>query len=116
MVKNKVYFIYSGKGGVGKSTITYNLAYTLKKMGKTVAILDLDLKTPSIYKLFSHSEHIIGPVIHDMKIKPAEVDGILVQSTGFINQDTGLFLSDDLIEGALYQLLHTSLYQVDYFR
>jgi ATP-binding protein involved in chromosome partitioning len=114
MKKRKTFFIYSGKGGVGKSTVTYNLAYALKKRGNKVGILDLDLKTPNMYRLFNSSKNITPPIIEKMKIKPAEIDGILVQSTGFINNNSGLFFTDDLAEGACFQLLHKSLYDVDY--
>lgn len=114
--KQKVYFIYSGKGGVGKSTLTFNLASLLKKTGNSVGILDLDLKTPSIYKLFSLGNESIPPRIdqNTMQISPARVNDILVQSTGYINSDTGVLFDDDLIEGAFYQLLSPDLADVDY--
>lgn len=114
-MKNKVFLIYSGKGGVGKSTVTYNTAYELKNKGYRVGVLDLDLKTPSLYRLFNGAKQLALPQIEsDLKIKPANIDGILVQSTGFINNNTGIFFDDGLIEGALYQLLHDSLMEVDY--
>lgn len=46
-----VLLIYSGKGGVGKSTISLNIAYTLKNQGLSVGLFDADLHTPSISRL-----------------------------------------------------------------
>jgi Mrp family chromosome partitioning ATPase len=44
----KVILVYSGKGGVGKTTTTVNIAQSLLEQGKRVAILDGDINTPSI--------------------------------------------------------------------
>lgn len=48
----RVILVLSGKGGVGKSTVTTQLAVALRQAGKRVGILDIDLCGPSIPKMF----------------------------------------------------------------
>jgi len=73
--------ITSGKGGVGKSTVTANLAIALKRLGKTVGIIDADIYGPSIpnilqvpkYQLRVNEDNkIIPPTAYDMPIVSAE--------------------------------------------
>lgn len=52
MIKNRI-LILSGKGGVGKSTVTTSLATTLVSMGYRVGILDIDLTGPSLPTMFN---------------------------------------------------------------
>ena len=56
----KVIGIISGKGGVGKSTVTSLLACAMKKKGKKVALLDADVTGPSIPKLFGIKDKALG--------------------------------------------------------
>lgn len=74
--------IASGKGGVGKSTVTANLAYALKSMGKKVGIIDADIYGSSIPTIL---EMEITPPkgTKDEKIIPYNVDGIELISTEF---------------------------------
>ena len=53
---NKVIAVISGKGGVGKSTVTAMLATAMQRAGKNTAILDADITGPSIPKAFGVSE------------------------------------------------------------
>ncbi|MCL1950618.1 MAG: Mrp/NBP35 family ATP-binding protein [Turicibacter sp.] len=73
--------ITSGKGGVGKSTVTANLAVALKRLGKSVGIIDADIYGPSIpnimqvpqYQLRVNDENkIIPPMAYDMPVISAE--------------------------------------------
>jgi len=59
----KVYLVLSGKGGVGKSSVTTQLAYSLYEQGYKVGVLDVDLCGPSIPKMFN----IDGAVVHQME-------------------------------------------------
>ena len=77
--------IASGKGGVGKSTITANLAVTLAKMGFSVGILDADIYGPSMPIMFDvESEKPISVEVNGKsKMKPVESYGIKILSIGF---------------------------------
>ncbi|PKP25282.1 MAG: chromosome partitioning protein [Bacteroidetes bacterium HGW-Bacteroidetes-2] len=80
--------IASGKGGVGKSTITANIAVTLAKMGFKVGILDADIYGPSIPIMFDVALERPLSVMVDgkSKMKPVENYGVKVLSIGFFTQ------------------------------
>ncbi|MCK0130929.1 Mrp/NBP35 family ATP-binding protein [Flavobacteriaceae bacterium F08102] len=80
--------IASGKGGVGKSTITANLAITLSKMGFKVGVLDADVYGPSMPIMFDVAEAkpIAVTVNGKSKMKPVESYGIKLLSLGFFTQ------------------------------
>ena len=77
--------ISSGKGGVGKSTITANLAITLSKMGCKVGILDADIYGPSIPTMFDMegARPLSITVDGKSKMEPIENYGVKVLSIGF---------------------------------
>ncbi|TVZ58009.1 ATP-binding protein involved in chromosome partitioning [Flavobacteriaceae bacterium MAR_2010_105] len=80
--------VASGKGGVGKSTVTANLAVTLAKMGFKVGVLDADIYGPSIPIMFDvESERPLAVNIEGKsKMKPIENYGVKVLSIGFFTQ------------------------------
>lgn len=86
-IKN-IIAVASGKGGVGKSTVTANLAVTLAKMGFNVGILDADIYGPSMPIMFDvelgrpMSVNIEGK----SKMKPVESYGVKILSIGFFTQ------------------------------
>lgn len=86
-IKNIV-AVASGKGGVGKSTVTANLAVTLSKMGFKVGILDADIYGPSIPIMFDVAAERPLSVNVDgkSKMKPIENYGVKVLSIGFFTQ------------------------------
>ncbi|NQX84602.1 MAG: Mrp/NBP35 family ATP-binding protein [Flavobacteriaceae bacterium] len=86
-IKNIV-AIASGKGGVGKSTVTANLAATLAKMGFNVGVLDADVYGPSIPIMFDVVDDRPLAVTIDgkSKMKPVENYGVKVLSIGFFTQ------------------------------
>jgi ATP-binding protein involved in chromosome partitioning len=75
--------VASGKGGVGKSTVTANLAYALRSLGRKVGVIDADVYGANLPVLFG-----IGDVeltgTPDEKIYPIEKDGIEVVSAAFL--------------------------------
>lgn len=80
--------IASGKGGVGKSTVTANIAVTLAKMGFKVGLLDADIYGPSMPIMFDVvSEKPLAVNIEGKsKMKPIESYGVKVLSIGFFTQ------------------------------
>jgi ATP-binding protein involved in chromosome partitioning len=80
--------IASGKGGVGKSTVTANMAVTLAKMGFKVGVLDADIYGPSIPLMFdvSSEKPLAVNVDGKSKMKPVENYGVKVLSIGFFTQ------------------------------
>lgn len=80
--------VASGKGGVGKSTITANIAVTLAKMGFKVGVLDADIYGPSIPIMFDVAQErpLSVSVSGKSKMKPVENYGVKVLSIGFFTQ------------------------------
>ena len=86
-IKN-IIAIASGKGGVGKSTVTANLAVMLSKMGFSVGLLDADIYGPSIPIMFDVAEErpLSVNIGGKSKMKPIENYGVKVLSIGFFTQ------------------------------
>jgi len=83
-IKNKI-LILSGKGGVGKSTVSVNLAISLALAGKKVGLLDIDIHGPSIPKVLNLEGAKIGSDGQD--IIPVEMtNNLKVMSIGFLLQ------------------------------
>lgn len=82
---SNVIAVSSGKGGVGKSTITANLAVTLAKMGFKVGVLDADIYGPSMPIMFDveRERPISVEVDGKSKMKPIESYGVQILSIGF---------------------------------
>ncbi|MDX2073114.1 MAG: Mrp/NBP35 family ATP-binding protein [Alphaproteobacteria bacterium] len=99
----KIIAVASGKGGVGKSTTTVNLAHALAALGKKVGILDADIYGPSI-------PHMLGlpsvqPDIVNGKMQPAVAHGIRAMSMAFITGDEAAILRGPMISKSLQQML-----------
>ena len=114
----KVIGVVSGKGGVGKSTVTANLAVTLRDMGYSVGILDADIYGPSMPKMFGVEGYTPQAILRDEQeyILPAETGGIKIASIGFfISPDDALIWRGPMATTALKQLLHQTLWEgLDY--
>lgn len=98
----RVIAIASGKGGVGKSTLTVNLAHALRDAGKKTGILDADIYGPSIPRMLNVSGR---PQFADNKMLPLMGHGIACMSIGFITGDEAAILRGPMISKALTQLL-----------
>ncbi|WP_106495446.1 Mrp/NBP35 family ATP-binding protein [Lentibacillus sp. Marseille-P4043] len=82
--KTKFIAVASGKGGVGKSTVTVNLAVSLMRLGKKVGIIDADIYGFSVPDMMGVEER---PVVRGEKIFPVERMGVKVISMGFFVED-----------------------------
>ena len=95
----------SGKGGVGKSTLTANLAAALVADGKKVGILDADVWGYSIPRMFGLGGRR-PPVSEDRKIVPLEAHGVKVMSIGFfVEEDSAVVWRGPMLHKALTQFL-----------
>lgn len=106
-VKNIV-AVSSGKGGVGKSTVSANLAIALARLGYKVGLLDTDIFGPSMPKMFDvenarpYSVHVDG---RDL-IEPIEQYGVKLLSIGFfVNPETATLWRGGMASNALKQLI-----------
>jgi len=101
---SNVVCIGSGKGGVGKSTITANLAAALAAEGKTVGVLDADVWGYSIPRMFGVQGR--PPVTPDRKIQPFEAGGVKIMSIGFfVEEDSAVVWRGPMLHKALTQFL-----------
>ena len=115
----QVIAIHSGKGGVGKSTISANLAITLAKMGYKVGLLDADIHGPSIPKMF-HTEGcrpVSTPVNGRNLIEPIEQYGVKMLSIGFfVNPQQAVVWRGGMASNAIKQLIQDANWgDLDYF-
>ena len=117
-VKN-IIAVSSGKGGVGKSTVSANLAIALAKLGYKVGLLDTDIFGPSMPKMFGVEESKPYAVEKDGRqlICPIEKYGVKLLSIGFfVNPDTATLWRGGMATNALKQLIADADWgELDYF-
>jgi ATP-binding protein involved in chromosome partitioning len=77
----RIIAVSSGKGGVGKSTVTVNLAVALAKQGLRVGIIDADIYGPNLPLMLGVNA---PPMVENEKIIPLEAHGVKVMSLGFL--------------------------------
>lgn len=102
--QTKIIAVGSGKGGVGKSTVTVNLAYSLSNLGYRVGILDADVYGFSIPGLMGLSGQ--RPVVQDNAVIPLEREGVKMISIGsFIEGNQPVAWRGPMLSGMLEQFL-----------
>lgn len=115
----RIVAVASGKGGVGKSTVTANLAVALRQRGYNVGILDADIYGPSQTKMFGVEGYIPEAERDDEGndfIIPAQSLGIKIMSIGFFIRPTdALMWRGGMAVNALHQLIHQTRWgKLDY--
>ncbi|MBO5801947.1 MAG: Mrp/NBP35 family ATP-binding protein [Alistipes sp.] len=115
----RVIAVASGKGGVGKSTVTANLAVALRQRGYNVGILDADIYGPSQTKMFGCESYVPDAERDDMGhdyIIPSQSLGIKIMSIGFFIKPTdALMWRGGMAVNALHQLIHQTRWgKLDY--
>lgn len=117
-VKN-IIGVFSGKGGVGKSTITANLAIALAQAGYKVGLLDADIYGPSMPKMFGEED--ARPYMDEVDgrelIAPVEKYGVKLLSIGFfVDKENALIWRGTMASNALKQLITDANWgELDYF-
>ncbi len=101
--KTRVIAISSGKGGVGKSSVTANLGVALARLGKTVGIIDADVWGFSIPKMLGVDR---GPTVIDETLLPPEIHGVRVMSMDFfVPPDQAVIWRGPMLHKAMEQFL-----------
>ena len=117
-VKN-IIAVSSGKGGVGKSTVSANLAISLARLGSKVGLLDADIFGPSMPKMFRVEDARPYAVEKDGRqlIEPIEKYGVKLLSIGFfVNPETATLWRGGMASNALKQLIADADWgELDYF-
>ena len=102
-VKN-IIAVASGKGGVGKSTVSTNLAIALSQLGYRIGLMDSDIYGPSIHIMMGVGERPL--VNEEQRILPLEKFGIKLMSMGFlVDSDAPLIWRGPLVMKAVEQFL-----------
>lgn len=105
----------SGKGGVGKSTVTVNLALALAQTGAKVGILDGDIYGPSVPFLMGVQDR--KPAVMNEKLVPIEAHGVKIMSMGFLlpSPDEPVVWRGPMLAGAMKQFFHDVAWgEIDY--
>jgi ATP-binding protein involved in chromosome partitioning len=105
-VKNAV-AVASGKGGVGKSTVTVNLAIALAQMGASVGLMDADVYGPNDHIMMGAPRKPLMSDAATKKIQPVIAHGIKLMSMGFlVEPDQALVWRGPMLHGVVRQFLN----------
>lgn len=113
--KTRILIIGSGKGGVGKSTVTVNLALALAQKGHKVGVLDADIYGFSVPRLLGIEQR--PTVLNETTILPMERYGLKMMSMGgFVDEDEAVMWRGPMLGKVLEQFLNDVFWgELDYF-
>lgn len=98
--------VSSCKGGVGKSTVAVNLAFSLQKLGLNVGIFDADIYGPSLPTMVSPDQDQLYQDEHDpAMIQPVMFSGMKCMSYGFANSGKGSIMRGPMVSNLVVQLI-----------
>ncbi len=105
--------IGSGKGGVGKTTVSVNLALALQRLGRRVGLLDADVYGPNVPLMMGTQETPLG---HAESIRPIEKFGVKLMSMGLLNPgDKPLVWRGPMLHSVIQQFLRNVVWgELDY--
>ena len=112
-IKNKI-GVYSGKGGVGKTTVAVNLAVTLAQRGYNVGLMDTDIDCPNATKVLGVEDK---PTFQGGLIIPPEKYGVKILSMAFFqeNEEEAIIWRGPMVHNAINQFLQTTAWgDMDY--
>jgi len=102
----RVVAVASGKGGVGKSTVSVNLACGLRHLGAKVGLLDVDIYGPSVPLMMGTKDR---PTVNEVnKLVPPEAHGVKLMSMGFLlEDDQPVIWRGPMIQKTIQQFIHS---------
>jgi ATP-binding protein involved in chromosome partitioning len=112
-ITNKI-GVYSGKGGVGKTTVAVNLAVTLAQKGYSVGLMDTDIDCPNANKVLGIDEK---PTYEEGLLVPPEKYGVKILSMAFFqeNEEEAIIWRGPMVHNAINQFLQTTAWgDLDY--
>lgn len=99
----RIIAVGSGKGGVGKSTVSVNLAVSLARAGLRVGLMDADIYGPSLPRMLGANRR---PEVRGDRLIPVEAWGLRAMSMGFlVEEDSAMIWRGPMIMGAVQQFL-----------
>lgn len=115
MITGNVIVVSSGKGGVGKSSVSVSLALGLQQLGARVGLLDADIYGPSIPTMLGRGDHSVE-VNGSNKMEPLQRFGLQVNSLGYlVSDDDATIWRGPMASSALQQLYNDTAWQsLDY--
>ncbi|MCM2130529.1 iron-sulfur cluster carrier protein ApbC [Larsenimonas rhizosphaerae] len=108
--------VASGKGGVGKSTVTANLALAMAARGKRVGVLDADIYGPSQAQMMGIAPGTRPKIVDEKTMLPLEAHGMKIMSMAFLTDiETAMAWRGPMVSGAFQQLLDQTRWgELDY--
>ncbi len=108
---HRVIAVASGKGGVGKSTVSVNLACAFARLGLNTGLLDADIYGPSAPKMLGLDE---SPVFEDGKLNPLNAWGVKVMSMGFlVDEGSPMIWRGPMASSAMRQMIEDVRWATD---